>query len=87
MPYVGSELDRVRKFHTKQISGNDAINFLEIYFDKEYAKEIGNLIIQNVLYNKRIRPALDEMRRKYGYKLQEFNDLVWEAFSCFDSAS
>lgn len=87
VPYVGSELDKVKRFHSEQITSNDSINFLLLMLDSEYRRSIWNKVSTNLLTNKKLKPALNELRIKYGYKLSDLNELIWSQADIFDEVS
>jgi len=86
MPYVGSELSRVQKFHSEQIQGSDSINLLLLMLDSSYRHKVWNQVCLNLAFNNRLKPALQEISVKYGYKLEELTSLVWEQSTLFDEA-
>lgn len=84
IPYIGSELDRVRKFHSEQISSNDAINLILLMLDSEYREKTFNLMCHQLAYNKKLKPALQEISVKYGYKIEEIVDFAWSQSTIFE---
>ena len=87
LPYIGSALSRVQKFHTEQISGNDSINMVLLLLDKEYRDKVWRLTCHNLVFNKKLRPALKELSVKYGLKISDIHDLAWEQSDILNEVS
>lgn len=84
LPYVGSELARNERFHNEQVMASDAINIIHLMLDADYRESFFDKVRYHLLFNKKLRPVLKELSVKYGLKLEELNNLVWEQSSLYD---
>lgn len=84
IPYVGSELERIKKFHRKQIYANDCINFLLLMLDSQYRQEVYNDFIFQLNMNVKLRKAIKELQMQYGFKLNDLNEHFYSQSSLFD---
>ena len=86
LPYIGSELSRIQRFHSEQIIASDSINLILLMLDSDYRKRCYNLLCQQLLFNKKLKPALQEISVKYGYKIEDLTNYVWQQSTLFDEA-
>lgn len=87
MPYIGSEITRNRRFHSEQVCASDAINMVHLILNDKYRQEYFNILHYHLACNPKLKPALDEFRVKYGFKLEETLDLIYEQTTIFKEVS
>lgn len=83
LPYIGTSLERVRKFHSENITANDTIHFLLLMLDSEYRQRMYNKMCQHLAFNDKLKPALRELQVEYGCKIPDLTNLMWEQSTLF----
>lgn len=77
-PYVTAVLERVKNFHLNNIASNDTIHYLMLFLDEKYRQSVFRRMWSQLVGNSKLKPALQELRQRYGSKLDERLDLIFE---------
>lgn len=85
-PYVNCVLEKVRNYHLNNIASNDTIHYLMLFLDKDYRKQVYGRMLSHLCRNGKLAPALDELRLRYGFKLEENLDFMFEQLHMDDIA-
>lgn len=83
MPYIPSEISKVRNFHTNQINSSDAKHWVVMLLDKVHRRVTIDGWVQDLLLNPKNNAFKSECCKEYGLKLEEMNDLIWQQSSFF----
>lgn len=74
VPYIPVNLHKVERFFNNQVAGSFAVNVLMCCLDKEYRRRMLYNALNTLIFNKRYKPALDELKQKYGLKINSFSE-------------
>lgn len=81
IPYIPSEIAKVRRYHMNQINSSDAKNWCLLMLDDVHRRVTIDSWVQDLLFNKKNLQFKSECCQQYGLKIEEFNDLLWQQSS------